>query len=77
MRPATALSIVSAILVVKALLIGWVSYGRARTIGYEPAFGSTGLVIASVVLLVALIAAASSVALRRRDRDRDSDRDPV
>ena len=66
MRPATALSIVSAILVVKALLIGWVSYGRARMIGYEPAAGSTGLVIASVILVIALIAAVSGVALRRR-----------
>ena len=68
MRPATALNIVSVILVVKALLIGWVSYGRARMIGYEPAAGMTGLVIASVILVIALIAAASSVALRRRER---------
>jgi hypothetical protein len=74
MRPATALSIVSAILVVKALLIGWVSYGRARILGYESALGGTGLVIASVILIIALLAAASSVALRRRDRDRDDDR---
>lgn len=69
MRPATALSIVSAILVVKALLIGWVSWGRARLIGYEPAAGYTGLVIASVVLIVALVAAVASVVLRRRERD--------
>jgi amino acid transporter len=77
MRPATALSIVSAILLVKALLIGWVSYGRAQILGYEPAFGSAGLVIASVILVVALLTAASSVALRRRDRDRDERRDRV
>lgn len=69
MRPATALSIVSVILVVKALLIGWVSWGRARLIGYEPAAGYTGLVIASVVLIVALVAALASVVLRRRERD--------
>ncbi|WP_422742779.1 hypothetical protein ACN27E_15550 [Mycobacterium sp. WMMD1722] len=74
MRSATALSIVSVILVVKALLIGWVSYGRARTIGYEPAFGATGLVIASLVLLLALIAAAASVLLRRRSREEDRNR---
>ncbi|MBO0681275.1 hypothetical protein JRC04_27750 [Mycolicibacterium sp. S2-37] len=77
MRPATALSIVSAILVVKALLIGWVSYGRARTIGYEPGLGSTGLLIASVILVIALIAGASSVALRRRERDPDGHQDRV
>lgn len=71
MRPATALSIVSVILVVKALLIGWVSYGRARVIGYEPAAGVTGLAIASVILVIALAAAASSVALRRRERPDD------
>jgi Zn-dependent protease with chaperone function len=71
MRSATALSIVSAILVVKATLIGWVSWGRARTIGYEPAAGQAGLVIASVVLAVALVAGVSSVVLRRRERDDD------
>lgn len=71
MRPATALSIVSAILVVKALLIGWVSFGRARMIGYEPAAGHAGLVIASVVLVIALVAAVAGAVLRRRDRDDD------
>jgi hypothetical protein len=69
MRSATALSIVSAILVVKALLIGWVSWGRARMLGYEPAAGHAGLVIASVVLVVALVAAVSSAVLRRREHD--------
>jgi Zn-dependent protease with chaperone function len=69
MRSATALSIVSAILVVKALLIGWVSWGRARMLGYEPAAGHAGLVIASVVLIVALVAAVSSAVLRRREHD--------
>jgi hypothetical protein len=71
MRLATALSIVSAILVVKALLIGWVSWGRARVIGYEPAAGYTGLVIASVVLVIAVAAAVAGAVLRRRERDDD------
>jgi hypothetical protein len=71
MRPATALSIVSAILVVKALLIGWVSWGRARMIGYEPAAGHAGLVIASVVLVIALLAAAAGGVLRRREHHDD------
>jgi hypothetical protein len=71
MRATTALSIVSAILVVKAVLIGWVSYGRARVIGYEPAAGNTGLVIAAVILVIALITAASAIALRRQERHDD------
>lgn len=71
MRLATALTIVSAILVVKALLIGWVSWGRAQVMGYQPGAGYAGLVIASVVLLIALAAAVAGVVLRRRDREDD------
>lgn len=68
MRPATALSIVSVILVVKAVVIGWVTWGRAQLLGIESSAGQAGLTIASVALVIALGCAAAGFVLRRRDR---------
>jgi hypothetical protein len=68
MRPATAWSIVSVILIVKAVLIGWVMWGRAQMLGVESSAGQAGLTIASVALVIGLICAVAGAVLRRRDR---------
>ncbi|MFS0899725.1 hypothetical protein [Mycolicibacterium litorale] len=68
MRPATALTIVSVILIVKAVLIGWVSWGRAQLLGIDAPAGQAGLAIATVALGVGLMCAVAGVVLRRRDR---------
>ncbi|MGE2717913.1 hypothetical protein ACQI4L_27960 [Mycolicibacterium litorale] len=68
MRPATALSIVSVILIVKAVLIGWVTWGRAQLLGNDTPAGQAGLTIAGVALGVALVCAVAGVVSRRRDR---------
>ncbi|BBY18128.1 hypothetical protein [Mycolicibacterium litorale] len=68
MRPATALSIVSVILIVKALLIGWVTWGRAQMLGVAPPAGQAGLTIATVALAIGLACAVASLLLRRHDR---------
>ncbi|WP_193044712.1 hypothetical protein [Mycolicibacterium baixiangningiae] len=68
MRPATALSIVSAILIVKAILIGWVTWGRAQMLGIEAPAGHAGLTIATVALAVALVCAGAGLVLSRHDR---------
>lgn len=72
MRPATALSIVSLILIVKAVLIGWVTWGRAQMLGVETAAGRAGLTIASVALAIGLACAVAGAVLRHRDRGEDA-----
>jgi hypothetical protein len=68
MRPDTALSIVSVILIVKAVLIGWVTWGRAQMLGIETSAGQAGLVIATVALAIGLVCGVAAVLLRRRGR---------
>jgi hypothetical protein len=72
MRPATALSVVSVILIVKAVLIGWVTWGRAQMLGVESSAGQAGLTIATVALAIGLVCVVTGVALRRRDRGGDA-----
>ena len=72
MRPATALSIVSVILVVKAVLVGWVTWGRAQMLGIESSAGQAGLTVATVALTVGLVCGVAGVVLRRRDRGEDA-----
>ena len=72
MRPATALSVVSVILIVKAVLIGWVTWGRARMLGVQSSAGQAGLTIATVALAIALVCGVAAVVLRRRDRGEDA-----
>jgi hypothetical protein len=68
MRPATALSIVSAVLIVKAVLIGWVTWGRAQLLGVAAPAAQAGLTIATVALAIGLACAAAGVLLHRHDR---------
>lgn len=72
MRPATALSIVSVILVVKAVLVGWVTWGRAQMLGIESSAGQAGLTVATVALTVGLVCGVAGVVLQRRDRGEDA-----
>ncbi|KUI28508.1 hypothetical protein AU196_08925 [Mycobacterium sp. IS-1742] len=72
MRPATALSIVSLILIVKAILIGWVTWGRAQMLGVESSAGHAGLTIATVALTIAVVCGVTGLVLRRRDRREDA-----
>lgn len=68
MRSATAFNIVSLILIVKAILIGWVTWGRAQMLGVAPPAGHAGLTIASVAFAIGLVCAVVGAVLRRRDR---------
>ncbi|KUI26959.1 hypothetical protein AU195_04170 [Mycobacterium sp. IS-1496] len=72
MRPATALSIVSVILIVKAILIGWVTWGRAQLLGMESSAGQAGLTIATVALAIGVVCAVAGMVLRRRDHREDA-----
>ncbi|OBB74442.1 hypothetical protein [Mycolicibacterium monacense] len=72
MQPATALSVVSVILIVKAVLIGWVTWGRAQMLGVQSSAGQAGLTIATVALAIALVCGVAAVVLRRRDRGEDA-----
>ncbi|TFV55452.1 hypothetical protein E4P42_22785 [Mycobacterium sp. PS03-16] len=66
MRPSTALSIASVIFVVKAIAIGWVTWGRAHLTGATVPASSAGLTIATVVLVIGLACGAAGLVLRRR-----------
>lgn len=68
MRPSTALNVVSVILVAKAVLIGWITWGRAHLLGVEAPAGQAGLTIATVALVIALGCAGAGSLLRRHDR---------
>lgn len=68
MRPSTALSIVSVILIVKAVLIGWVTWGRAHMLGVAAPAGQAGLTIATVALVMGLGCAAAGFVLHRHNR---------
>ncbi|MDY6872228.1 MAG: hypothetical protein SV966_17660 [Actinomycetota bacterium] len=72
MRPATALSAVPVVVTVKAVLIGWVAWGRAQMLGIESSAGQAGLTIATVALVIGLVCIVTGVALRRRDRRGDT-----
>lgn len=73
MRLRKALVTVSLVLVAKAVLIGWVAWGRAELIGRPPHFGAgavlvTGLIGVGLVVLVvtALRVRASAAGGTRR-----------